>query len=221
MARSRVAVYMSNTDARFVRRKRRARAIAVLLAKRYPHIHGFLTFRSPWELLVAVVLSAQCTDKKVNEVTATLFKKYRTLHDYVRAKPEEFAQDIRPTGFYKNKTKHILAAARILEEKFGGVVPKTMQELVTLPGVGRKTANVVLSQAYGIVAGIAVDTHVQRLARVWELTDEADPERIEQDLMALLPRRAWPLFTLRAIAYGREYCPAKAHDHAQCPVSLL
>lgn len=195
--------------------------IVALLAKLYPDVRAFLNHKNPWELLVAVVLSAQCTDKKVNEVTATLFKKYKTLDDYVRAKPAEFEHDITSTGFYKNKTKSVLAAAKLVKEQFGANVPRTMAELLTIPGVGRKTANIILESAYGIVEGIAVDTHVIRLANVWGLTAHHDPKKIEHDLMELIPRSSWPRLSLRIISYGREYCPAKAHEHAQCPVSKL
>ncbi len=202
-------------------RKKRAAKIIALLHKLYPEAHVSLNARTPWELLVAVVLSAQCTDKKVNEVTATLFKKYKTFESYLRARPADLEREIRPTGFYKNKAKNILAAARMVAKTFHGEVPQTMEALVAIPGVGRKTANIILESAYGIVEGIAVDTHVRRLARLWGLTYENDPEKIEQDLMVLVPRKAWRGLSLRIIAYGREYCPAKAHDHAQCPVSKL
>ena len=201
--------------------RKRARKIVSALERLYPKSGAFLNFKNPWELLVAVILSAQCTDKKVNEVTQTLFKKYRTLAAYVNANPREFELDIRPTGFYRSKTKNILSTARIVRERFGGKVPRTMEELLTLPGVGRKTANIVLELAYGIVVGIPVDTHVRRLARIWNLTRHNDPNRIEQDLMMLIPKKDWPGISYRMVAYGREYCPAKKHDHAQCPISKI
>ena len=201
--------------------RKRARVIVSTLKKLYPKSGAFLNFKNPWELLVAVILSAQCTDKKVNEVTKTLFKKYRTLDAYIKADPREFELDIRPTGFYRSKTKNILATAKIVMERFGGRVPRTMEELLTLPGVGRKTANIVLELAYGVVVGIPVDTHVRRLARVWKLTRHADPDKIEQDLMELIPEKEWPGISYRMVAYGREYCPAKKHDHAQCPISKI
>jgi len=173
-------------------------------------------------MLIAVILSAQCTDKKVNEVTEALFKKYRTLDDYVNADLAEFEHRIHSTGFYHNKAKNILGAARMLKEQFDSVIPKTMEEMLLLPGVARKTANVVLGNAYGVVEGIAVDTHVRRLARLWGLTDEMNPEKIERDLMEILPREEWFLFTYRVIEYGRNYCPARPrHDHMNCPVSKI
>ncbi len=201
--------------------QKRARKIVSALKRLYPKRGTFLNFKNPWELLVAVILSAQCTDKKVNEVTKTLFKKYRTLAAYVNANPREFESDIRPTGFYRSKTRNILSTARIVRERFDGKVPRTMEELLTLPGVGRKTANIVLELAYGIVVGIPVDTHVRRLARVWNLTSHNDPNKIEQDLMTLIPKKDWPGISYRMVAYGREYCPAKKHNHAQCPISKI
>lgn len=180
-----------------------------------------LHFNTHWELLVAVMLSAQCTDKKVNEVTEVLFKKYKTLEAYVRADPIQFEQDIRQTGFYKNKAKHILASARIVREQCNGVVPNTMEALLSLPGVARKTANVVLGNAFGIVEGIAVDTHVRRFAIRFNLTDSKDPTVIEQDLMALLPKKDWFLFTYRVIEYGRQIAPARVYDISKDPLIAL
>ena len=158
-----------------------------ILKKLYPNPACALHYTKPWELLIAVILSAQCTDKKVNEVTEKLFKKYKTLDDYVKADRKEFEKDVRSTGFYRNKAKNILAAAKIIKEKFGGKIPRTMEEILTLPGVARKTATVVLGNAYGVVEGIAVDTHVWRLSRKFDLTDYDDPVKIERDLMKLLP----------------------------------
>jgi endonuclease-3 len=178
-----------------------------------------LKYRTPWECLVAVQLSAQCTDKKVNEVTARLFKKYRSLDEYVRADPRAFERDIFQTGFYRNKTKNILAAARMVKQKYGGRVPRTMEELLTLPGVARKTANVVLGNAYGVVEGIAVDTHVIRLSRQWGLTRHSDPVKIERDLMALLPKSEWMDWTYRVIEYGRTISPARKKDHSDEPLA--
>jgi len=148
-----------------------------------------------------------------------LFKKYPTMNDYLRANQSLFEQDIRQTGFYRNKAKNILAAAKIIKDEFDGSVPRTMAEMVTIPGVGRKTANVVLGNAYGVVDGIAVDTHVQRLAQRFELTDHEDPIKIERDLMALLPKKEWFTFTYLLIDYGRAYCTARTKDHKQCPLS--
>ncbi len=198
-------------------RRLRARKIIWELKELFPNARIVLRYRNNWELLVAVILSSQCTDKKVNEVTAKLFQKYKTLADYVKADPKEFEQDIRPTGFFRNKTKNILAAARMVQEKFGGKMPKTMEAMLTIPGVARKTANVVLGNAYGIVEGIAVDTHVIRLSQKLGLTNHADPVKIEQDLMKLLPKKEWFNFTYRLISYGRKFCPARNHDCSKHP----
>jgi endonuclease-3 len=184
----------------------------------FPRAGMMLTYKNNWELLVAVELSAQCTDKKVNEVTPRLFARYPTLDAYVHADPHEFEQLIFQTGFYRNKTKNILAAAAMVKEKFHGKIPKTMEEILELPGVARKTANVVLGNAYGIVEGIAVDTHVKRLAHVLGLSDEHDPNKIEKDLMAVFPKKEWFRVTYLLIEYGRKYCPARTHDHAKCPL---
>ena len=178
-----------------------------------------LRWRTPWECLVAVQLSAQCTDKKVNEVTARLFKKYRTLDAYVNAKPSEFQKDIFQTGFYKNKTRNILAAAKMIKTTFGGILPRTMTQMLTLPGVARKTANVVLGNVYGVVEGIAVDTHVIRLSRQWGLTRQKDPVKIERDLTALMPKHEWFRWTYRVIDYGRKYSPAIKKDHSDEPLA--
>lgn len=196
-----------------------AAAINRVLKRLFPRAGIVLKHRSPWECLVAVQLSAQCTDKKVNEVTAGLFRKYRTLDDYVRANPREFERDIYQTGFFRNKTKNILAAAKLVKERWHGTLPRTMEEMLTIPGVARKTANVVLGSAFGVIEGIAVDTHVKRLSRLWRLTRHTDPVRIERDLMLLLPRREWYRWTYRVIEYGRRYCPARAHDHGNEPLA--
>ena len=202
-------------------RKKKAMKIVKKLKELFPKATIALHYSNDWELLVAVELSAQCTDKKVNEVTKLLFKKYRMLDDYVHADPKEFEQDIKSTGFYHNKTKNILAAAKMIKERFNGKVPKTMEEILEVPGVARKTANVVLGMAYGVVEGIAVDTHVIRLSRLLGLTDQKDPVKIERDLMEILPKEEWLEFTYRLIDYGRAYCPAKAHDHARCPLTAI
>ena len=195
--------------------------VLATLKKLFPKAGMMLRHANHWELVVAVQLSAQCTDKKVNEVTAKLFKKYTTLDDYVRAKPKEFEQDIFQTGFYRNKTKNILAAARMVKEKFHGRIPKTMEEMLGIPGVARKTANVVLGNAHGVVEGIAVDTHVRRLSRLFGLTKENDPNKIERDLMQIIPRKDWFFFTYLMIEYGRNYCPARKHDATQCPLHFV
>ncbi len=170
---------------------------------------------------MTVILSAQCTDKMVNKVTAEVFKKYKTLNDYADAKQTEFEQDIRATGFYRNKAKNIIADAKIILEKYKGRLPDTMEEMLKLAGVARKTANVVLYLIYGKIEGVAVDTHVRRLSKLLGLTDQDDPNKIEQDLMKVLPKKEWMDFTFRLIYYGREYCPAKQHDHANCPLSKI
>jgi len=187
------------------------------LKKLFPNAKMALKYSNNWELLVAVALSAQCTDKKVNEVTEKLFKKYKTFNDYLNAKPKDFEKDIYSTGFYKNKTKNILAAAKVVKKQYGGEVPKTMEEMLTIPGVARKTANVVLGNAYGVIEGIAVDTHVKRLANLWSLSNESNPEKIEQDLMRIVPKKDWFKLTYLFIEYGRKYCPAR-HKHDTCPL---
>ncbi|MBI4193002.1 MAG: endonuclease III [Candidatus Colwellbacteria bacterium] len=199
-------------------RKRACHVIAAL-ERLVPDARCVLRYQNPWELVVAVQLSAQCTDKKVNEVTEKLFRKYRALDDYARADIREFEQDIYATGFYRNKAKNILAAARMVQKAFRGRVPRTMEEMITLPGVARKTANVVLGNAFGIVEGIAVDTHVARLARLLGLSREKTPEKIEHDLMRLVPRDRWFRLTYLLIEYGRRYCPARRHDHTRCPLA--
>lgn len=199
----------------------RYQKIAAELEKIYPDAHIALDYSNTFELLVAVILSAQCTDKKVNEVTAKLFKKYKTLDDYADADFEEFCQDIHSTGFYRNKAKNVIATAQKIRKDFKGEVPKTMKELITLPGVARKTANVVLSEAFGIHEGIAVDTHMIRLCNKFGLTQQKDPVKIEQDLMKIVPPDQWRLFTMRMIQYGREYSPAHKVTSDEDPVSQV
>jgi len=196
-------------------RKERAKKIIKKLRELFPDAKIVLKYSNAWELLVAVILSAQCTDKQVNIVTEKLFQKYKTLDDYVRATQEEFEQDVKSTGFYRNKAKNILASAKIVKERFGGKVPDTMEDLLTLPGVARKTANVVLGNAYGIVQGIAVDTHVMRLSQKLGLTDYKDPVKIERDLMGLLPQKDWFFFTYGIIEYGRHVCVARKHKDCE------
>jgi len=199
-------------------RQEKTTAILDELKALFPDAKMSLRYGNNWELLVAVELSAQCTDKKVNEITPALFAKYPTLADYTKVQPSEFEKDIFQSGFYRNKTKNILGAAKMISEKFNGEVPRTMEEMLLIPGVARKTENVVLGNAYGVVEGIAVDTHVKRLARLWGLTDEKSPEKIERDLMKLLPKEEWFLFTYRVIEYGRKYCTARIKDHSNCPL---
>jgi endonuclease-3 len=202
-------------------RKVRVRKMLRVLKKHFPHAKMALTYSNNWELLVAVQLSAQCTDKMVNKVTEHLFKKYKTLDDYVHANPKEFEKDIFKTGFYKNKTKNILAAAKMVQTTFGGKIPKTMEEILSIPGVARKTANVVLGNAHNIFLGVAVDTHVKRFTTRFDLSDYTDPVRIERDLMELLPPKEWFYFTYGLIDYGRAVCPARKHDCAKHPLTLL
>jgi endonuclease-3 len=192
--------------------------IANRLKKEYPNAKTALKFSNPFELLVATILSAQCTDKKVNEVTATLFKKYRSPEDFINVMQEELEQDIHSTGFYRNKAKNIKGAAQVLVERFNGVLPRTIKEMIQLPGVARKTANVVLGNAYGVVEGIAVDTHVKRLSNKLGLSSHSDPEKIERDLMELLPQDTWFDFTHLIIDHGRAVCDAKK---PKCEVCIL
>ena len=205
----------------FERKRIRTQKIFAILKKNYPDARIILNFSNTWELLVAVILSAQCTDKKVNEVTAPLFKKYKTLYDYTRAPLSEFETMIRSTGFYHAKAKNILAAAKIVKEKFQGGVPKTMEELITLPGVARKTANIVLGNAYQIFEGIAVDTHVLRLSGRLGLSQFSNPEKIEKDLMDLLPKRDWFKTTYLLIEHGRAICTAKNPRCDLCPLRRI
>ncbi|MCG3112675.1 MAG: endonuclease III [Candidatus Manganitrophus sp. SB1] len=207
-------IHLKNTE-----QKKKAAQLVAELKKLYPEAKTVLRHADPWELYIAVVLSAQTTDKKVNEVTERLFKKYKTLDDYVNADPEAFEREIKSVNFYRNKAKSILRAAKIVKEQFAGKVPRTMEALRTLPGAGRKTANVIQAQAYGVAEGIAVDTHVKRLARRWGLTNETDPDKIERDLMAILPEEEWVHFNFRVVDYGRDYCPARPHPHEACPLS--
>jgi len=200
-------------------RRQRIRIIIRELNRLFPHARIMLRYSSPWELLVAVILSAQCTDIMVNKVTEKLFKKYTCLDDYVNADIHEFEKDIYMTGFYRMKAKHILESARIISKDYKGEVPRNMKEILTLPGVGRKTANVVLGNAFGVVEGIAVDTHVIRLVRVLRLSEHSDPKKIEKDLMKIVPRKEWLRFTYLLIEYGRKYCSARKHDHTNCPLT--
>jgi len=180
-----------------------------------------LEFGSPLELAVATILSAQCTDKRVNEVTRTLFKKYRTAKDYADADPEIFQEEIRSTGFFRNKTRSVLSFAQSVVDQYGGVVPETMEELVQLAGVGRKTANVILGSGFGKSEGIAVDTHVKRVAGRLGLTEESDPSKVEKDLMGLIPREEWTGFSLRMIQHGRYRCAARKPECDGCPLDDL
>jgi endonuclease III len=198
--------------------ERQARVTEILrrLDKMYPNVTCALTHHNPWELLVATILSAQCTDKRVNEVTPGLFKKYPTPADFAAVKPEVLAQDIRSTGFFNNKSKSIVGAAKKVTSEFGGAVPRTMEELLTVPGAARKTANVVLGTAYGIAAGVVVDTHVTRVSRRLDLTRQSDPVKIERDLMKIIPEKKWILFSHQIIHHGRALCVARNPKCVEC-----
>jgi endonuclease-3 len=198
--------------------ERRARVDEILrgLDAMYPNVTCALHHRSPWELLVATILSAQCTDKRVNEVTPGLFAKYPTPQDFAAVRPEVLANDIRSTGFFNNKAKSIVGAARKVAGEFGGKVPQTMDEMLSIPGAARKTANVVLGTAYGIAVGVVVDTHVQRLANRLDLTRQSDPVKIEQDLMKIIPQERWILFSHQLIHHGRALCQARKPRCSQC-----
>lgn len=191
------------------------------LRQAYPDAHCELNFSNPLELLIATILSAQCTDKQVNLVTADLFRKYRSAADFAGADPEQFAQDIRRIGLFRNKAKNIQATCRMLLERHGGEVPRTLPELTALAGVGRKTANVVLGCAFGLNEGIVVDTHVGRLSARLGLSGATDPVKIEADLMPLVPREHWALFSHLLIWHGRRRCPARSPDCAACEVAAL
>lgn len=192
-----------------------AKKITELLLKEYPNPKIALNFRTPLELLVATILSAQCTDKRVNEVTKELFKKYKTAEDYARADLKRFEEEIRPTGFYKNKARQIINCCKALVEKYGGRVPDSLDELTGLPGVGRKTANVVLGSAFGRPA-IAVDTHVLRVSNRLGLVNSKKPEEVEFELMRLIPEEYWTPFTLSMILHGRQVCKAKKPLCGKC-----
>jgi endonuclease-3 len=205
----------------------RAPVIIRRLRKAYPDAKVALLFTNPLEILVATILSAQCTDERVNQVTRTLFQKYRTCEDYLRVPESELAADIRPTGFFNQKAKSIRGACRKIVEDYGGQVPRTMAELITLPGVARKTANIVQGNAYPDIhrkdpdAGIAVDTHVRRVAQRLGFTKNTDPDKIERDLMKLIPRRDWFSFTYVLIEHGRRVCKAPTPRCEVCPVNDL
>ncbi len=206
---------------RRLRPRRRAGRIVRALALSYPDARCALEHSNPLELLVATILSAQCTDVRVNQVTRDLFRKYRTARDYAEADPRAFEREIRPAGFYRNKTRSVLGAAKVLDGKHGGQVPSTLEALLELPGVARKTANVVLGTAFRKAEGIVVDTHVHRIARRLGLTREDDPAKIERDLMGLVPRREWIDFGHRMIWHGRRTCPARAPRCGECPLARL
>jgi endonuclease-3 len=201
--------------------KERVKESITLLKKEYPDVKIALEYTNPLQLLIATILSAQCTDKKVNEVTQKLFMKYRTLQDYVKIPQEELEKDIYSTGFYRNKAKNIKKLSEILVSNFNSVVPDTMDELLTLPGVARKTANIVLSGAFGKIEGIAVDTHVKRLSERLGLSTNTDQDKIEKDLMNLVPKNDWSVFTLLLIHHGRNICMAKKPLCKECVLNKI
>ena len=201
-------------------KKQRVKKIYAALDPLYTSDKTALAYRSPFQLLIATILSAQCTDKQVNTVTTTLFKKYKRPQDYLDVPIEELEDDIRPTGFFRNKAKSIKGCSQGLLERYGGRVPANMDEMLKLPGVGRKTANCVLGAAFDI-PGVVVDTHVKRLARRLGLTDNRDPDKIEMDIGELLPRERWRRFSDILIYHGRAVCTARKPDHARCAVYKL
>lgn len=197
-------------------KKKRTNEIIKRLKKAYPDAHCALNHTNAFELLVATILSAQCPDERVNIVTATLFRKYRTPQDYLNVSQEELAQDIKSINFFNNKTKSIQGTAQKLVENFGGEVPQTMEELLTLNGVARKTANVVLGNAFGIASGVVVDTHVSRLSQRLGITTETTPEKIEKDLSELVPKKDWVMFPHWLISHGRSICNARKPKCEEC-----
>jgi endonuclease-3 len=199
-------------------KKMRTAEIIKRLRKAYPDAHCALVHSSAFELLIATILSAQCTDVRVNIVTADLFRKYRSPQDFLNVSQEELEKDIRSTGFYRNKARNIQAACRRIIEEYGGEVPRTMEELLTLGGVARKTANVVLGNAFGIASGVVVDTHVSRLSQRLGLTENTTPEKIERDLAELVPKRNWVMFPHWLIYHGRQVCVARK---PRCPECVL
>jgi endonuclease-3 len=199
----------------------RVRGILKGLDEAYPAVTCALRHDNPFQLLISTILSAQCTDERVNIVTATLFSKYPKPHAFAYANPQELEQDIRPTGFFRNKTRSIMGASKRIIEEFGGDVPKTMEELLTLPGVARKTANVVLGTAFGIACGVVVDTHVQRLSGRLDLSKNTDPKKIEQDLIQIIPQERWILFSHQLIWHGRRVCQARKPKCLECNLERL
>lgn len=201
--------------------KDRIEKIIRVLRRNYPASHTALHFETPLQILVATILAAQCTDERVNQVTPALFKKYPTAADFARAKREELEEMIRSTGFYRNKAKSIIEASKKMVEDFGGEVPDTMEKLLTLPGVARKTANIVLSSAFKKAEGIAVDTHVRRLSERLGLSKQKDPEKIEQDLLKIVPKKDWLDFNYMLVDHGRKICQARKPLCSRCDLKLL
>ena len=200
---------------------KRVAAILQKLDEAYPDATCELKHANTFQLLISTILSAQCTDVRVNQVTETLYKKYPNAEAFAYANPSELEQEIRPTGFFRNKTKSVMGASKTIVEKFGGEVPRSMEEILTLPGVARKTGNVVLGTAYGIASGVVVDTHVQRLANRLELTKNQDPKKIEQDLMRVIPQAKWIQFSHQLIWHGRRVCVARKPKCSVCNLEGL
>ena len=200
---------------------KRVAAILAKLDEAYPAATCELKHENAFQLLISTILSAQCTDVRVNQVTQTLYKKYPNAEAFAHANPSELEQEIRPTGFFRNKTKSIMGASKGILENFGGQVPRTMEEILTLPGVARKTANVVLGTAYGIASGVVVDTHVIRLSRRLDLTKHVDPKKIEQDLMRVIPQEKWIQFSHQLIWHGRRVCVARKPRCIDCKLEPL
>ncbi len=209
---------MSTTDDA---RRARARRIVAYLKRAYPHPKSELVHKTNFQFVASVILSAQCTDKAVNRVTATLWKKYKTPADFANADPATFTNELSSIPFFRNKAKHIIAAAKVVQHDFGGRVPKTEKELVTLPGVGYKTAHVVLGELFDVWEGIATDTHVARFAYRFALSSHKDPTKISKDLEALIPKKDWKYVNNGLVLYGRYVCPARAHDCANHPLTKL
>jgi endonuclease III len=201
--------------------KARVTKMVELLSKEYPDAHTALDFNTPLEIVVATILSAQSTDKTANKITSTLFKKYRTAKDYAKADIKKFEVEIHSSGFFHSKAKNIINMAKMLVKDFGGKVPDTMEELVMLPGVARKTANIVLTSAYGKAVGIAVDTHVRRLSQRLGLTKHDDPDKIEQDLLKIVPEKYWGVFNFYFVDHGRAICDAKKPKCPDCVLGSL
>jgi len=197
--------------------KTKADKIVRALKKLFPRTKTALEYKTPFQLLVAVILSAQTTDKKVNEVTPRLFTKFKTASDFANLSQNELESYIKSIGLYRGKAKNIIAAALIISKKYNGELPRSIAEMIALPGVGRKTASVVLGITYGVVEGIAVDTHVRRLSQLFGFSKSSNPDIIERDLMAILPKSEWQEFTFRMIDYGRTFCPASC-KHTDCPL---
>lgn len=211
-------IYHTISGRKFRRRQERILKLNRALKKLFPRAEIALAYKTPWQLLVAVVLSAQCTDKMVNKITPALFARFPTAAATARATPRAIERHIRLCGFYRTKAKNIVAAAHMIQKEFGGRVPRAMEGLLRVPGIARKSANVILGNAWGVVEGIAVDTHVRRFALRYDLSDHKDPVKIERDFMRLLPKKEWFPFTYRVIEYGRNIAPARRYDTSHDPL---